>query len=470
MKSSVQKYGESASAYFHDKFKLCRDLNLTVSETVEEILKGLMSNEIAGNLCVKSFADTEELYRDILTAERISAARKDTRPRGTVIKDVKQVHGEPDSKKEESSWKSEEPRRQQRSDRCYRCGERGHMANKCTQPRIVCFGCKGSGHLKKDCPNSTGETTQKRIMMVEDTVTNLTKYLKRVLLNEEELLGLIDPGSAVCTIQRSMIGEKLQREQCDLKLTGFGGGSSVICNEKVRGRVVLDSVFANAVEFYVVPDEAQKVPLIIGRPFTERPEIAYARVKDELVFGWQDAKPFKDFEFTPPNKVTVTVKDDNVVLRPNSINLIVAEEPNGESILLPVYNETSKEVNIKRGAVMGEIREGKKTAEIDTVNEQCNNQITEEDINYDGAGDAKHSVLELCTKYRNCFAFSLKELGCTNKIKMDIRDTNIPVRRKPYRVTIGERESRVRKKPEWMKDFVTGDFDQEVEYCQNSRM
>ncbi|KAG9395317.1 Zinc knuckle [Carpediemonas membranifera] len=39
-----------------------------------------------------------------------------------------------------------------RSARCYKCGDRGHLADVCPRPNPVCFRCKKEGHVAKDCP------------------------------------------------------------------------------------------------------------------------------------------------------------------------------------------------------------------------------------------------------------------------------------------------------------------------------
>jgi len=51
------------------------------------------------------------------------------------------------------------------------------------------------------------------------------------------------------------------------------------------------------------------------------------------------------------------------------------------------------------------------------------------------------TFLELLNTYRMCFAFNLKELGCTDVIQMDILDTGQPVVSKPYRASATERET-----------------------------
>ena len=36
---------------------------------------------------------------------------------------------------------------------CKNCGFCGHTTADCRKPKIVCFGCRKEGHMKRDCPN-----------------------------------------------------------------------------------------------------------------------------------------------------------------------------------------------------------------------------------------------------------------------------------------------------------------------------
>ena len=42
--------------------------------------------------------------------------------------------------------------------KCFKCGEIGHYANKCTIPKEVCYGCKEEGHISKNCQKNNEVT------------------------------------------------------------------------------------------------------------------------------------------------------------------------------------------------------------------------------------------------------------------------------------------------------------------------
>lgn len=55
--------------------------------------------------------------------------------------------------------------------------------------------------------------------------------------------------------------------------------------------------------------------------------------------------------------------------------------------------------------------------------------ITKDIVNYNSDFDQGqvNELINLLNEFRTCFAFSLKELGCTDYMSMDIVDTNVPV-------------------------------------------
>jgi len=55
--------------------------------------------------------------------------------------------------------------------------------------------------------------------------------------------------------------------------------------------------------------------------------------------------------------------------------------------------------------------------------------------------DEVDKLVQLLNHYRECFAFNLKELGCTDVLSMDIVDDRNPVVSKPYRASASELET-----------------------------
>jgi hypothetical protein len=82
MEKRQQKNGESVSAYFHEKYKLCKKLNLSFSETKEQIITGLANRSIVQGLFAKFHVDSDDLLHDIMDFERLcSAGNRDRRDR-----------------------------------------------------------------------------------------------------------------------------------------------------------------------------------------------------------------------------------------------------------------------------------------------------------------------------------------------------------------------------------------------------
>jgi hypothetical protein len=70
------------SAYFHEKYKLCKKLNLSFSETKEQIITGLANRNIVQGLFAKFHVDSDDLLHDIMDFERLcSTGNRDRRDR-----------------------------------------------------------------------------------------------------------------------------------------------------------------------------------------------------------------------------------------------------------------------------------------------------------------------------------------------------------------------------------------------------
>ncbi|KAF2894005.1 hypothetical protein ILUMI_12168 [Ignelater luminosus] len=72
MVKRIQRSGESLSIYFHDKYGLCKALNLNFPETKEQILVGLTNKYIVQGLLAKNHEDAYQLLHDIVEFTRVN--------------------------------------------------------------------------------------------------------------------------------------------------------------------------------------------------------------------------------------------------------------------------------------------------------------------------------------------------------------------------------------------------------------
>lgn len=56
----------------------------------------------------------------------------------------------------------------------------------------------------------------------------------------------------------------------------------------VKAKFKVDDVEAEDIDLHVVPDYAQPINVIVGKAFTELPNVAYILIDDKLVFGYSD--------------------------------------------------------------------------------------------------------------------------------------------------------------------------------------
>ncbi|GBO36603.1 hypothetical protein AVEN_154010-1 [Araneus ventricosus] len=59
--------------------------------------------------------------------------------------------------------------------------------------------------------------------------------------------------------------------------------------------VTVDSVKAENISIYVVPDDARSVVLIIGRTWLDLPHIAYTKIGERVHIGYREDEQFRNF-------------------------------------------------------------------------------------------------------------------------------------------------------------------------------
>jgi hypothetical protein len=376
MEKRQQENGESVSAYFHEKYKLCRKLNLSFAETKEQIITGLANRNIVQGLFAKFHVDSDDLLHDIMDFERLcSAGNRDRRDRERE-RGVQNRSENPGNPKHETKPSPSPSSQLQSTKTCFRCKEVGHFANSCpSRPQTTCFTCNQPGHKSPECPQGRQPLVIQHVYSTNDT--NL-KYYKDAVVNGEVVKSYLDLGSTVCVMRDDLV-PKLNL-MCDWsdkrKIVGYGGAVTMTLGT-TNVHLEVDGVGAD-VNFYVVPRETQKIPLLVGHPFTEQPHIRIIKTKDEI----RVEKDTTETVNSTPEKVVLWAKDasvipenflGHVVVRSNKINTdlcgeggvrqivsldcglvsrcVVKTDEIGEAVL-PELNISGKDVTVKEDSKM----------------------------------------------------------------------------------------------------------------------
>jgi hypothetical protein len=379
MEKRQQENGESVSAYFHEKYKLCKKLNLSFSETKEQIITGLANRNIVQGLFAKFHVDSDDLLHDIMDFERLcSTGNRDRRDRERE-RGVQNRSENPGNPKHETNPSPSPSSQLQSTKICFRCKEVGHFANSCpSRPQITCFTCNQPGHKSPECPQRRQPLVIQHVYSINDTSDTNLKYYKDAVVNGEVVKSYLDLGSTVCVMRDDLV-PKLNL-MCDWsdkrKIVGYGGAVTMTLGT-TNVHLEVDGVGAD-VNFYVVPRETQKIPLLVGHPFTEQPHIRIIKTKDEI----RVEKDTTETVNSTPEKVVLWAKDasvipenflGHVVVRSNKINTdlcgeggvrqivsldcglvsrcVVKTDEIGEAVL-PELNISGKDVTVKEDSKM----------------------------------------------------------------------------------------------------------------------
>ncbi|XP_026744818.1 uncharacterized protein LOC113506168 [Trichoplusia ni] len=247
-------------------------------------------------------------------------------------------------------------------------------------------------------------------------------------------------------------------------IRGFGN-SIVDCIGKCILELKIDSVKAS-VEVLIIPDHLLQVPLLVGQTFTEQEHIVIYKTNSKLIISHIPTTGIHLYV-----SKSVTVKGLTILevyskpdytgdvfcepslcqdpLKPYEItqSLIHLADSHGYIVIKGLSREfvLSKDSLLLRALPLNELRlESLNVKKIEHCPDNSNiTRIEVEAIQVDPSIGSENilKLTEMLNNFRDCFAFSSKELGCITGTEMNIRLNNTtPVVYRPYRLSHSERQ------------------------------
>ncbi|KAL4135431.1 hypothetical protein QTP88_007040 [Uroleucon formosanum] len=170
---------------------------------------------------------------------------------------------------------------------------------------------------------------------------------------------------------------------------------------------------------------------------------------DEFAYGMMMPYQEGGIPHETASKQIVRVVCENENIPATSMKMIKANAGDHDVDVM-LINDEDTEIRLNRDQSVGVIRGGQKSIE---NNHDVKTPITARMVKYGATffKDKVNRLVQLLNQYRECFAFNLNELGCTDVLAMDIVDDGKPVMSKPYRASASERETISRIVQEWME-------------------
>ncbi|CAH2103149.1 unnamed protein product [Euphydryas editha] len=361
---------------------------------------------------------------------------------------------------------------------CFNCKEKGHPYLQCPKPLIRCNRCNKIGHKTESCfMNADKRPLRNEVpstMCITDSKIS-SKFIKSVTVNGKLLDAFIDFGSEVSLIKKTValqLGVKINKAISFIR--GFG-------NELVQstGNVVLDILIDDVkakVTCKVVTDNLLDTSLLIGQSFTEQCHVIVYKDANRLnFFDIGKELPFSNTELKKEDHIKIRIAKDVEIYGETSVKTLCKPTISGDIVLnSKVLGKPNQQYIIKGGIYA--VKKGLlfvtvlpyiipcllmenalicRTEKVELVNQIIETatrstpsvqntriKINEIKIGENVTENDKLRLIQMLVCYEQCFATSLKELGCTNVSEMNIEIKNKqPVVYRPYRLSHHERET-----------------------------
>lgn len=454
------KYGESLEEYFYQKIVLLNRCNIFGKNAIDCILFGIEDRSVRTSAEAAQFSEPDKLLiflRNVRITKKPDSFNTPTQPSKSENRNSRNYNRTNDTRL---------PKSDNKFTKCFNCGEEGHTYFKCRQPIKRCDTCHKVGHVTESCPNKANSASNsKTVLRISKDPDSDSKYFKTATVNGQNLDCFIDFGSQ-CTLLRESAAKNLVDSLSVSELPVLRGFGDSVVNCLGKCNVEIDVDLAKAtVEAFIVPDHLLQVPLLLGQTFTEQDHVVVLKTNDQLKITVNSAKSIKLYvsntvtvnEYTeidvytkPTYTGAVFIESSmcqniqrpyevlqSVVQITEGLGKIVVKGPSGSGV------ELSKDILILRALPLNEVQ----SLKINRI-ERCPNnttvsQIEDSMIHVDSDIGSEHAVklTKLLNDYRDCFAFSAKELGCVTNTEMNIKlNDTTPVVYRPYRLSHSERK------------------------------
>ncbi|XP_011861116.1 PREDICTED: uncharacterized protein LOC105558170 [Vollenhovia emeryi] len=210
----VWKKGESFCEYYHDKMILANRIPVAENEILDYLTEGVTDVQLRNQACLMNYTTGAELLK----------AFEKVRPedgRSSNVRAGKAAAGA-------ASGRKAEPAAREKTVKCYRCREAGHVATQCRPAKRTCYVCGSAEHLARECSRrdrtSTSGTARDSAAAVSTNVVHpvdLPKpYMLRVKITPENASekctyivdAMVDSGSPVSLVRSDAIACDARRE------------------------------------------------------------------------------------------------------------------------------------------------------------------------------------------------------------------------------------------------------------------
>uniref|UniRef100_T1HY18 CCHC-type domain-containing protein n=1 Tax=Rhodnius prolixus TaxID=13249 RepID=T1HY18_RHOPR len=343
-------------------------LDLPFAEVKKLMLEGLWSRDVANHLLMKEHKNEDELLESLVALEKLTKVREErVRKERSVRDSVGTSRRNKDGPPFKVDSVTDKAEAKPQTIRCYRCGGTGHFSNNCTKTESKCYNCGEVGHISRDCPSPKREKIchkckkighlkadcpEKALLTRMPQNDFVERYKKEAVIDDcYQVDSFIDTGSSVCIMRASTaLRCRVHITSCEAPVYGFGEGSVSYALGKAVVKLSIDDVHVQGTELFIVADGCQPYELIVGRNWTEAPEVEMVKLGNKVSFGKSGRFPFLEIELQ--EKIRSQVVATKPVEVPAKSCMFIEARVDNLHLQIPITNHSENEKQIVEGQVI----------------------------------------------------------------------------------------------------------------------